>query len=146
MNGAGFSKLGSPLADLEAAWPDRLRDAEALLAAGRNGWAIATGLYTLEIRLKVLICRKLDLAQLPRPFEVHDLPGLLVLSGLSRRIQRKPARRVKLNWDRIVEMSPHLNEFRYTADAKWSAAQAQEFFRQLRDPPNGVLVWLDKVR
>jgi hypothetical protein len=69
-----YTKLGSTVADLEAAWPDRLKDAEALLAAGRNGWAIATGLYALEIRLKVLIARRLDLEQLPRPFEIQTWP------------------------------------------------------------------------
>lgn len=146
MNVTGFSKLGSALADLEAAWQDRLRDAEELLATGRNGWAIATGLYALEIRLKVLVCRRLDLVQLPRAFEVHDLPGLLLLAGLSRRIQRKPARGVKRNWDAILALSPQLNDFRYTASARWSATQAQDFFRQLRDPPNGVLIWLGKIR
>ena len=146
MNAAVLTKLGSALPDLEAAWQDRLKDAEELLAAGRHGWAIATGLYALEIRLKVLICRRLDLDQLPRAFEVHDLAGLLLLAGLSRRIQRKPARGVKRNWDGILMLAPLLNDFRYTADAKWTAAQAQEFFRQLRDPPNGVLIWLNKVR
>ena len=43
-------------------------------------------------------------------------------------------------------MSPSLNDFRYMADAKWTAPEAHDFFRQLRDPPSGVLVWLDKVR
>lgn len=83
---------------------------------------------------------------MPRAFEVHDLPGLLLLAGLSRRIQRKPARGVKQNWDAILALSPQLNDFRYTASAGWSAAQAQDFFRQLRDPPNGVLIWLGKIR
>lgn len=39
----GLTKPGSPPDELEAAYRDRLKDAEALLAAGRSGWAIATG-------------------------------------------------------------------------------------------------------
>ena len=97
MNPTGFAKLGSSVADLDTAWRDRLADAEALLAAGRNGWAIATGLYALEIRLKVLVCRRLDIDKLPKAFEVHDLSSLLLLAGLSQRILRKPARTVKTN-------------------------------------------------
>ena len=94
-----FTKPGTELSFLEAAWQDRLADAEALFAAGRNAWAIATALYALEIRLKVLVCKKLDLSDLPRAFEVHDLDGLLLLAGLSRRIKRKGAVQVKQNWD-----------------------------------------------
>lgn len=82
---------------------------------------------------------------LPRAFEIHDLMALLLLAGLSRRIERKPARNVKKSWDRVVEVSQNLNNFRYTNDARW-AADAANFFRQLRDPPYGVLLWLDKIR
>ena len=146
MSREGFARLGQALADLEQAWQDRMADAEALLAAGRNALAIATGLYAVEIRLKTVICRRLDLEQLPRAFEVHDLLGLLTLAELSRRIERKPAKSVKENWDAVMNHVPRLNDFRYTPDAGWTAAQAREFFRQLRDPPHGVLVWLGKVR
>ena len=87
-----FTKLGESLADLEAAWQDRLADAEALFAAGRNAGAIVTGLYALEIRLKVAVCKRLDLERLTKSFEIHDLPALLLLAGWSRRIDRKSAR------------------------------------------------------
>jgi hypothetical protein len=103
-------------------------------------------MYALEIRLKVLICRRLDLGDLPRAFEIHDLSSLLLLAGLSNRIERKPARGVRRNWDRNLVMAGHLNEFRYTADSKWPAAMAFGFFQQLRDPPHGVMTWLSKVR
>src|SRR5262249_14357700 len=61
-----FTKLGGTLADLEVAWQDRLADAEALFAAGRNAGAIADAIYALEIRLKVAICKRLDVEQLPK--------------------------------------------------------------------------------
>lgn len=141
-----FTKLGGALVDLETAWQDRLADAEALFAAGRNGGAIATGLYALEIRLKVAICKRLDLEQLPKNFEIHELDGLLLLAGLSRRIDRKGARKVKANWDLIVRQSEELNKLRYTGDKNWTHAQAAAFLSQLKDPPNGVLPRLSVQR
>ncbi|MBI1914216.1 MAG: hypothetical protein HYS12_05695 [Planctomycetes bacterium] len=141
-----FTKLGNALADLETAWQDRLADADALLAAGRNAGAIVTGLYALEIRLKVAICKRLDLEQLPKNFEIHDLKALLLLAGWSRRIDRKSARKVKLNWDAIVSRSEELNELRYTADKNWTHAEAATFLKQLKDPPDGVLPWITKLR
>jgi hypothetical protein len=146
MSRDGFARLGQSLADLEQAWQDRLADAEALPAAGRNALAIATGLYAVEIRLKTVICLRLDLEQLPRAFEVRDLPGLLTVAGLSRRIERKPAKGVRTSWDAVVALASRLNDFRYKPDAGWTAEQARKFFRQLRDPPHGVLLWLGKVR
>lgn len=146
MSASPFTRPGSPLKDLAAAWPDRLADAEALLAAGRHGWAIATGLYALEIRLKEMICRRLDLDALPKGFETHDLDSLLLLAGLSRRIKRRAARAVKENWDGIARLAGNLNDYRYKPSDRWSATQAVTFFRQLRDPPDGVLPWLRRTR
>jgi len=141
-----FTKLGDALVDLETAWQARLADAEALFAAGRNGGAIATGLYALEIRLKVAICKRLDLERLPKNFEIHDLQALLLLAGWSRRIDRKSARKVKAIWDAIVRQSEELNKLRYTGDKNWTHAQAATFLNQLKDPPNGVLPWLSAQR
>ena len=47
------------------------------------------GIYASEIYLKVRACKKLDLDELPRAFELHDLDGLLVVSGLSRRLEQQ---------------------------------------------------------
>lgn len=146
MSTIALGKLGTALAELEAAWPDRLADAEALLIAGRYGWAIATGLYALEIRLKALVCRRLDVTGLPKGLETHDLPALLLFAGLSNRITRKPARGVKRSWDGVLDFAPQLNDYRYSADAKWPGHRALQFFSYLRDPPYGVMLWLSKVR
>jgi hypothetical protein len=74
--GSKFATLGANVADLQAAAADRLQDAELLHANGRFASAIAMGVYSLEIHLKARICVKLNLAALPRPFEIHDLEGL----------------------------------------------------------------------
>lgn len=141
-----LTTLRAALSDLDAAWQDRLVDADALFKAGRNAGAIAAALYALEIRLKVLVCKKLDLPQLPRAFEIHDLDGLLLLAGLSRRLRRKSAAKVLLNWDAILSQSQKLNDLRYAPDKNWSHAQAATFLRQLTTPPDGILPWLSKQR
>jgi hypothetical protein len=141
-----LTKPGTPIADLEAAWPDRLVDAEALLAAGRPAATMASALYALEIRLKVLICKRLDLDALPKAFEIHDLNGLLLLAGLSRRIERRRAATIKRVLGEIIRVSEQLNDFRYLPDRNWSHHQAATLLNQLKDPTDGVFQWLSKQR
>jgi hypothetical protein len=140
-NVKNFADVGADLADLEQAWKDRLADAQILVAAGRNASAIAMCLYTIEILLKTLICKKLDLAQLPKAFEIHDLDGLLVLAGLSR-LNSQTTSPVKRNWDNILDASKQLNHIRYKPDQNWSAADSTGLLRQLEDPTDGVIAWL----
>ena len=62
--------------------------------------AIAMGIYSLEIHLKVRICQKLNLQHCRRPFEIHDLEGLLVIAGFSR--DGIPRRRRREELDRLL--------------------------------------------
>jgi hypothetical protein len=141
-----FTREGSARADLESAWQDRLAEAQSLHAAGHHGWAIATALYALEIRLKALICKRLDLEKLPKAFETHDLASLLLLTGLSRRIEKRGARGVKQNWEKILLVANELNEIRYQPASRWAARQAADLLSQLTDSADGVLPWLSKQR
>jgi hypothetical protein len=143
-----FSKYGAKRAELDRAWRDRLDDADALFNAGRHAAAIAAGLYAVEIYLKVRICKKLGLDSLPRAFEFHDLDGLFVLTGLSRRLNTKKMLRskVKRSWDSILEISNKMNDLRYSPASNWSRSHAEAFLTQLRDPNDGVLTWLSKQR
>ncbi|HZW34967.1 MAG TPA: hypothetical protein VFF52_29860 [Isosphaeraceae bacterium] len=141
-----YTKLGAALTDLDVAWRDRLDDALALLNAGRHASAILMGLYALEINLKARICRRLDLQHLPRAFEVHDLEGLLLLAGLSKRLSAKRAQKTLDQWDSIVEKSARLNELRYAPASRWTAIEAQTFFTQLNQDPDGVLPWLQRQK
>jgi hypothetical protein len=144
--GGEFTKLGAARSDLEAAWQDRLADARALFAARRYAGTIAEGVYALEIRLKVLICKRLDLTNLPKAFEVHDLDALLLLAGFSQRIEKRNAIKVKVNWDNIKREARGLNDLRYRPSGNWTEAQAADMLRYLTDPDEGVLSWLSKQR
>jgi hypothetical protein len=141
-----FTRLGTTLADLDAAWNDRLLDAQAMRVSGRTAASIMFGVYSLEIYLKARICRKLALTQLPKAFEIHDLDGLLMLSGLFQKTQAKSARGMKANWTFIVRTSERLNEMRYSPDDRWTSSDAATFFEQLTGEPDGVLTWLRRQR
>jgi hypothetical protein len=139
--GPKFATLGADVADLQAAAADRLLDAEALFAAGRFASAIAMGVYSLEIYLKVRICQRLNLAALPKPFEIHELESLLVLSGLQA-ARDAASQAVITNWDEIADQSIRINALRYSGSINWNQIDARKFLKQLRDPPDGVLPWL----
>lgn len=75
---------------------ERLKDAEALLKAGRYDGAIYLGGYVVEIGLKSRICKALKWKQFPQTrgefhsfqsFKTHDLDVLLSLSGTEDRIK-----------------------------------------------------------
>lgn len=142
-----FTQMRAAVADLDVAARDRLEDAEQLLKSARYASAIMMGLYALEIRLKERICSRLDLDKLPRAFEIHDLAGLLVLSGLSKRINEPPYSHILGNWNELLVWSKRLNDLRYGPETHpdWPLARAALFFSQLRDSPNGVLPWLLSV-
>lgn len=138
-----FAKFGAAVTDLEIAAQDRLADAETLLTAGRYVSAIAMGLYSLEISLKVVICKRLDLISMSKPFEIHELEQLLVLAGLSQKIRRiKRPRGVAKNWDELVGLAGNIDKYRYSSHPSWDHSLAIKVLGQLRDPPNGVLIWL----
>jgi hypothetical protein len=139
--GSKFSTPGARLADLQTAAIDRLTDAEVLFAAGRFASTIAMGAYSLEIRLKVRICTRLNLHALPKAFEIHDLEGLLVMCGLQAARDAAPAA-VQQNWADIADQASLINEFRYLPASNWNQTHAAAFLQQLRDPPEGVLPWL----
>jgi hypothetical protein len=138
-----FAKLGAQIGDLEAAFQGRRADAEVLRNAERFASAMAMALFALEIQLKILICRRLDLQALPTEFQTHDLEGLLVLSGLSRRMEEADEK-VRENWSFILGgyNNIHVNKFRYSADDSNLEHQSVEVFERLFEKPHGVLTWL----
>jgi hypothetical protein len=141
---AGGSKLSTPvalLADLQLAAADRLQDADALFVAGRYASAIAMGVYSLEIHLKVRICQRLNLTALPKLFEIHELEGLLVMTALQAARNTAP-HPVQQNWVDIAAEAARIHDLRYLPAATRGPSDAQALLQKLRDPPDGVLPWL----
>lgn len=139
----GYSKPGTSLVDLEQACPHRLSDADALLAAGCFSAAVAQGVYALEIGLKIRICKCLDLLSLPKAFEIHDLQGLMVLTGLSSRLATDRANiAISRNFEEIQKDANKVSDNRYKGNQSVTRAEAEEFFARLRDEKDGVLTWI----
>jgi hypothetical protein len=143
-NGRAFTSLGVSLEHLKQASIDRMMDAKILHEAGRHASAIAMGLYALEIRLKLKICYRLDISSLPKAFQIHEFDGLIVLSGLKRRMDHKINRNVKANWDYLCQFqTKHLDALRYGPDSLVTESQAKKVLECLNFAPHGVLLWLD---
>jgi hypothetical protein len=139
-----LSALGTSLADLELAAKERLLDAEALLSARRFASSIAFGLYALEIELKIAICRRLDLTQLPKVFHTHNLEELLLYTGLSNKIARvKRPKLLKSHWDTLLRL-PAIDNLRYGQNVDWDEALARDTIFRLNDKISGVIPWLKK--
>jgi hypothetical protein len=138
-----FAKLSPASIDLDVAWQDRLDDARTLQSGARYAAAISAGLYALEIYLKSRVCLRLNLTNLPRILEIHDLEALAIYSGFDRSLNRGSApSSVKKNWSKIVLMSDSLNDLRYQPTSNWSQNQAIDFLKWLIDPNDGVITWL----
>ena len=95
---------------------ERMADARALLAAGRNEGAIHLCGYAVELALKARICETLNWSRFPetgreasdyRSLRTHDLEVLLYLSGVYERI----AAGLEEDWARVLKWKP---ELRYT--------------------------------
>jgi HEPN domain-containing protein len=141
-----LTKLGALMIDLDQASRERLDDAEILLRGGRYAASITYAIYALEIKLKVLICRRLDLEQLPKLFEIHDLSALLLHTGLETKMKNvKRPRNLLENWERILGIAKIMDQVRYKPNPdQWDLSLAEQVLRLLRDPPDGVLLWVTR--
>src|SRR5262245_46779462 len=110
------ARLGTSVEDLEVACHERLLDARAMFSQDRYAMAVAMAIYTLELQLKVCICRRLELNGLPKGLEFHDIEPLLTMSGLESRL-RNGDNDESLNalnsFNALTETARLLNEYRY---------------------------------
>jgi HEPN domain-containing protein len=90
---------------------ERLKDAEALLAAGRYDGAIYLGGYVVELSLKSRICGVLNWKGFPQTrgefqnyqsFKTHDLDVLLSLSGAEDKIKTQ----LLAEWSAVAAWDP----------------------------------------
>jgi HEPN domain len=97
--------------ELRAIARARLRDAEALLAAGRYDGSVYLCGYAVEISLKARICRTLKWPGFPstnkefegyHSFRTHNLDVLLHLSGVEVKIKTKHV----FEWSVVAEWEP----------------------------------------
>jgi hypothetical protein len=133
------------LSDLETAWREREEEASQLTAAGYNSMAVALRLYSLEIRLKTIICKQLRLSRLPKACKTHDLTDLIIFTGGWEELDDPANLAIRQNWDLLADFSKgRLNDQRYLPRATLDAGYHQRLMNALDDPQDGVLTWLSR--
>lgn len=105
----------------------RLRDARALLKAGRYDGAVYMCGYTVELALKARICRTLKWAGFPEKdsefkglgsFKVHDLDALLRFTGREATVKTT----LLAEWSAVAAWNP---EARYKPVGSVAPADAE---------------------
>ncbi|WP_165066028.1 hypothetical protein [Paludisphaera rhizosphaerae] len=137
--------IDTTLVHLEAAWKEREEEAKGLSGLGFHSTAAALRLYALEILVKVVICKHLNLPSLPAACKSHNLVELLVYTGAWREMQDPSCSLVRENWDTLVEYSrDRLNDLRYEPRTELTQEDVARIDAALDEPDTGVLAWLSK--
>lgn len=100
--------------------------------------ALYLGGYAVEALLKCLICRTLNLQELPVIFHVHDLNALLFFSGRYQEMEADAAvfdsfQRIRGIWD---------EKRRYADPSTIGGAECSGLDLWLNHPAKGVVPWL----
>jgi len=120
----------------------RLMEAELLARQGYPGASVYLAGYSVECYLKYAICRRLDWDVLRGAFKVHDLQGLLLYSGLEKRLSGNA--RVMANFQRVCSVwsMETKDSVRYRRPSEFTPEGAKKFLSYINDPKHGVVVWL----
>jgi hypothetical protein len=132
--------ISQDVTKLRQAYQTRKREYEVLRTAGEFSGAVLHAGVLLELALKIAICKQLDVAHLPRTFQVHDLEYLLYCSGFHRAIMNDPD--LIGNFKLIV--TKWSMELRYEG-AIISQQDADECHQALFNQTDGLLVFLSTI-
>jgi HEPN domain-containing protein len=128
--------------ELQALARLRLREAEALFAAGLyDGCAYLCG-YVVELALKARICATLSIGEYPEKgsrlkdaFRTHDFDDLKLLGGMEQEFSAShPVRWA--NWLVATKWEPG---WRYKPEGSYDRAVAEAILNAIRAKPEGVL-------
>jgi hypothetical protein len=137
--------LQTSQSELEVAWKEREEEASQLTAQGSNSTALALRIYSLEIRVKAIICKQLKLSHLPAACKTHDLSELFVFTGMLEELEDPANSTTRQNWDLLVDFSKvRLNEQRYLPRVLLTPVDLARYTEALDNPQDGVLAWLSR--
>jgi hypothetical protein len=143
----GPGLIETNLADLDLAWPERESEAVELDRLGFGTMSLGFRLYALEIRIKAIICRRLNLELLPRACKTHDLSELVIFTGLWAELADPANSAILQNWELLVDFSKRrLNDLRYLPGTALSHADRLDVIKALDDAAEGVHAWLSQTR
>ncbi len=129
----------------------RLKEAYILLESGCPDGAYYLGGYALELALKAVVCKNLDVEDLfaenntyPREsirvLKVHDLSRLLLFSGLNEKHKSEKSANLEFstNWSNVEKW----NESARYYNGVYNASEVNIFLNSIDDPTNGILTWI----
>jgi HEPN domain-containing protein len=120
----------------------RLREAEALFAAGLYDGCVYLCGYVVELALKAVICSTLAISEYPNEqmFKTHVFKRLMLLAGLQEQITAANPMLLK-NWSAATEWE---SEWRYEPVGTYDRRRAQEVLEAIKADPDGVLPYLSQ--
>ena len=128
----------------------RLKEAKTLYKAGLYDGTVYLCGYAVEAALKARICRHLqmkeylDSGDMKGIFLSHDFDRLLLLSGLSNKINLANKKNAKLfqHWSILTSWTPEARYFPVgTSDKKY----AKNMLYALEHKSDGFLVWIKRI-
>lgn len=120
----------------------RLREAEALFAAGLYDGCVYLCGYVVELALKAVVCATLAISEYPNEqmFKTHEFTKLTLLAGLQEQITAANPALLK-NWSVATEWE---SEWRYKPVGTYGKARAEEVVEAIKADPDGVLPYLSQ--
>lgn len=138
---------GSSLRELAIA---RLKTVKILLKNSEFDVAVYLLGYVVEFALKAIICKRLCLTEYPpssdeleRVFKTHHFDTLLVLSGLSNKINANAPSSLWNNWSELTKWRV---DMRYEPIGTYSKADVEEKIKALEERPYGLLTWIKRYK
>jgi len=124
----------------------RLGEAKALLESELSDGAFYLAGYAVECALKACIAKNTRAHSFPPRVELvqemytHSLPKLLKAAGLDRKLKdhAPPGSDLDKNWSAVYTWSEKARYERKTL------REAQELYKAITEPHNGVLPWLQQ--
>jgi hypothetical protein len=125
---------------------ERLQEAECLIENGHFGGAYYIGGYAIELALKAVVCKKLDIEifdketvprHITKSFMIHDLSDLIILAGMTSELEEKCQidGSFQISWSLVSDWS---EQRRYEVACQAEKAKIFVFSLKL------VIEWLQK--
>lgn len=134
----------------QLAW-QKLHDAEILLESGRPDSAYYTAGYTVELLLKARICKTLKIdgffnfeepsekllsKEAYRPFKVHDVGQLMVLSGIYSEFEvERQDPSIENHWSLVKE---------WKEDSRYSTGKGELDVKDFLNAVKSIGTWIEK--
>ncbi len=149
--------------EIKAIAEQKLAEAKHLLAGGFNEGAYYLAGYCVELYLKARICEVLGLddlfvdaeasvsnqaspsnREIGKVFKIHDLPKLVLLAGLSQKLEAESTTNpfLLVNWSVLKDWR---ETKRYARPGSISRQAVELHINAIENPQNGFVTWIQRL-